>query len=175
MPVVADTKVARNMLGATKDMAVLIVQAKRVRGRARTVYYKSAFLLISSVVEAMTYLLIKKKCRSDPTLISKWQYPTLKKVTELSDKEKLGTIKTLWIAEEMKTDFEPEKADFNSMIAFCKKVGILNSRHCSSLDSIRKKRNNIHLHTAESNSYTFSLIKKSSIILSKLFTVHSEN
>jgi hypothetical protein len=148
----------KHMLQTFDDIAVQVRHAQQVRGRARSGYYRAAILLTSALVEAMLHDFIKNRLKGDPSLIKKVKaFNKSKGVTTLVElpKQTLGTSKELWICE-----VDREKMDkmygFKSMNDYALELGIINKRLYSSLEFVRKKRNEIHLQTIDSSGRNFN-------------------
>ena len=167
MPVVSELEVADNMLAAGKLVRELISKADSLKGRAKAPYYKASYIFLASIVESMLYLLIKLHCDLNDALKDKSSDKKLIKKIRLNSAQ-MGTTKKLWVAEDKKVPFALDKADFYSMINFCRETGILKNRVCESLDIVRKKRNEVHLHTFSHASYTKRMLDTPGRLVSRM-------
>ncbi len=153
----------RNLLNTISDVAVQMAHARAVKGRARSGYYRVAFLLTASMVEAVLHDYIIAMCNHDKDLIKKVRRMRASKGATALIKlhpEKMGTTKELWICE-----IDREKIDklssFSGMNDISLEMGIINKRLYSSLERIRKQRNEIHLQTLENanRKYTKQMVE----------------
>lgn len=55
---------------SVSDISTQLDHANRVRGRARTGYYRVCFFLLASLVELIVYRIVEKKLESDPSAIT---------------------------------------------------------------------------------------------------------
>jgi hypothetical protein len=162
----------KNLKYTIDDVAVQLSHAYSVRGRARSGYYRVAFLLLASMVEATLHAVITQMCANDPELIKKVRRMKQSKGTTTLvklPKKEIGTDKELWICE-----IDREKIDklstFKGMIDISLEMGIITKRLYNSLDKIRIQRNEIHLQTLENanRTYTQQMVERGGKVFSQL-------
>ena len=168
---VTDDQLKRHIVTTLGDVFTLLHMASHYNTRSKTVYYKCAFILLASVVEALVYHFIECHTTQDPTLIQKGDSTKLKSLQELHSSH-TGSSKKLWLAEEviMPATFGDITKDFNKMNDFCKKYLGISERLYKDLNYVRKKRNEIHLQglTTASRSYTKVQINKAGTTMIKM-------
>jgi hypothetical protein len=173
MPTAVDPILVENIKMTLKDVVVQVGHAQNVKGPARTSYYKMGTLLLASSVEAMLHDIIKCAMTNDPNLAKRVQKKDLRKIHPLPSAT-LGTSKSLFVCEEVFEDFRLDKTTLlGSMNTFAKKTGLINKSQFNRIDSIRQKRNEIHLQGRPSTSRSFTLrhIRSTSKILEELANV----
>ena len=148
------------------DVLTLLDAADKVNARARTVYYKSAFILMASVLEVGLYAYVDVQCRQNPKLLknASWKFVPIQK---LDEKIQLHTNE-LYIAERTKTKepLDNVRRDFNSMISFCKEQNLLSKYFCTQLRWAKDKRNEVHLQKTPTHKRSYN--RKMVLRVSKL-------
>ena len=160
---VTDAVLEKNIATTLGDVFRLLNDADKVGTRAKTVYYKCAFLLLASITEALVFDFIKCRTDADPSLIPRADTTTHKHIQHLNSAN-LDTPKRLSIVEEvpLAATFADITKDFNRMNDFCRKHLSIPPKQFRNLDYVRRKRNEIHLQglTSSSRSYTRVQINK---------------
>lgn len=165
---ISDEKLEHHIVTTLGDVFVLVHMASHYNTRARTVYYKCAFILLATVIEALVYHFMECHCNADNNLVSKDNSTELKKLLEIH-KNHTGSDKKLWLAEEVDVEasFKGVTKDFNKMNDFCKAhLGISNKLY-NQLTYVRAKRNEIHLQGLDSKrrSWTKLQINKAGSVM----------
>lgn len=157
---VSDEKLEHHIVTTMSDVFVLLHMAGHYKTRAKTVYYKCAFILLASVVEALLYHYIECNVKADKTLVEKDDKTELKKLLSLDEKH-TGSPKVLWLAEEVdiKGSLKSLTKDFNKMAEFSRHHLPIDNRLTTDLDYIRKKRNEIHLQGLEKKSRSWTKLQ----------------
>lgn len=156
MPGISNTTLNTNVFRSIEDVAALIGHAKQVSGRARSGYYRTGFLLIASIVEAVLYHFIELEIASNPSICSLVKNEKIKKINILNSKM-IGTSKEVWVVESLKINYDHRKSTFNEMIGFCRDTRLLSEYYCDRLDYVRNKRNEIHLQTLNTTSWQYNI------------------
>ncbi len=135
-----------NIKTTFSDVAVQYKHAQSVGTRARTGYYRAAFILLASIVEAMLYRLIEKAIDQDESVVQRQQFERIKKIQKVNSSH-IGTNKTIYICEIYKENFilTPEKSKFSGMNTFCLTSGLIDLQLYKKIDKVVKKRKEIHL------------------------------
>ncbi len=157
---IADERLERNVAVTLGDVFTLLHMASHYKTRAKTVYYKCAFILLASIIEALVYHFIECHCNVDETLVSKED--STKLVGRLNiHHTHTGSSKILWLAEEVKVEagWDDITRDFNNMNNFCKKHLSINHQLYRDLDYVRTKRNEIHLQGLQTTSRSWTKLQ----------------
>lgn len=137
------------------EIAVLLYHAEQVQGKARTTYYRSAVFLSGSIVEAVLYELIRQNIDAQPELKNRKTRSNYRKIHTLP--ERVMSDKRLIICEEEVLPFQLYKqTSFKDMNEFALKASLITSSLFNTLEAIRKKRNEIHLHALSSTQRSFT-------------------
>lgn len=162
-----------NVKHTVKDVFVQINHAQGVKGPARTTYYKVAYILMSTAVEAVLHSIVATAIEADPNLVKLRQKKDLKKIHALPTVE-LDTTKKLFICEEVMEDFKLNKMVLlGGLNAFAKDAGLINASLYRRIDNVRRKRNEIHLQGLSSSkrSYTGRNITSCAKVLRELLDI----
>lgn len=171
---VTDAKLEKNIVTTFGDIFRLLHDATHYKTRAKTVYYKSAFLFLASITEALVFHYIECRCNADSTLISKADTKQLRAIQNFNPSN-TGSTKKLLLAEEVlvPASFGSITENFNRMNEFCKKHLAIDPRLYADLDYVRRKRNEIHLQTlpTTSRSWTKFQINKAGTTMVKMLNL----
>lgn len=158
------------------DASRLMVHANNAQTRAKTVYYKAIYNGLASVIEAILYMIIEKACTQDPTILEHPSKRVDRRIHDLNSSP-LGSTKTLFISErtEEPFTFADVSKQFMDMIKFCRQHDITSKRLYKRIDTIRIKRNHVHLQirTSTSRSYTRAHINSASDTIVELYGIFS--
>lgn len=134
-----------NLLWNTNLFAIQIGHAKLVRGRARSGYYKAAYLQLSSVAEALACILLEKKLSelsAEAIPLDDWKCKNSHMLP--SDITRDGV--SVSICQRYQPRFVlTDKTEFSRINRMCQTLGIITPKLYDKLEDIRKKRNKIHL------------------------------
>lgn len=143
-----------------RTVAVYLGQAGRkdISNVARSAYYRSAIMLICTIVESLVFNLVEKETAKTNGVLEK-----RKKLRELhripsSVFGKDGVV----IAEESEEDIVLRKAHFGDMNDYLKHNHIITNTEFKQLDYVRKERNKLHLQSliAPDTGYTKQKVVK---------------
>lgn len=129
--------------------------SKPLKQRSR--YYKASFFFASAVAESFVFLVIKNYVDKG-NIIDYRSTNTYKPLCNVSGKKfvKEG-IGDIVICEKIKENFEWKKdIDFFSLNNIGDKYKIFNKNLFRKLESIRKKRNNIHIQSLNKKDHRYS-------------------
>jgi hypothetical protein len=171
---VSDEKLEKNIVINFGDIFRLLDDASHVKTRARTVYYKCAFLLIASIIEALVFHFIECRCAVGATLVSRADTTKLKGL-QLLHSSNTGSSKKLLLAEEIPVPatFKGITENFNKMNEFCKKHLSIDAALFADLDYVRRKRNEIHIQSLPSTAHSFTKVQinKAGITMIRMLTM----
>lgn len=168
---ISNTVLARNIDIALTEAIVQISHAEQVGTRARTGYYKVAMLLLASVIEAQLHHLIILHEANDSTIFDGHGKKKLVKIAQLNSAN-LGTTKALFICEEVIESFKLSKHTLlAAMNDFCLANSFIPARLKANIDSVKDKRNELHLQSLRTVSRTFTrdMIDKAGYTVAELF------
>ena len=157
----------KNLKWNLTQISVQSAHAQNVRGRARSGYYKVAFMLAASIVEALEHYLLQKNCQLPMPL----EDIECKEHSLLPYNYTLSTDFMLAICKRIQKKFElKSNTDFVKVNEVCKKLNLVNLSLYKRIDSIREKRNNIHLQGLNvlDRSYTNKQLESVSSVISAL-------
>lgn len=130
----ADT-FAENVKWNLEQVAVQVGHAEKVKGRARSGYYKAAIMLAASIVEALAFKILSKSKLEMP--LGDWQCKNssfLPIFCQSKNKNRLS------VCERIQPIFKLErKTDFKKVNEVCLKLGIFSQKSfCSLLHPLRR-------------------------------------
>jgi len=161
----ADT-FAENVKWNLEQVAVQVGHAEKVKGRARSGYYKAAIMLAASIVEALAFKILSKSKLEMP--LGDWQCKNssfLPIFCQSKNKNRLS------VCERIQPIFKLErKTDFKKVNEVCLKLGIFSQKSFKKIDKIRKLRNKIHIQGLSNldRSYTKKQLEFVSSIMDEL-------
>jgi hypothetical protein len=165
-----------NMEWHIELIAIQIGHARKVKGRARSGYYKIATILAASIVEAMLHGLLIRKLGTDGVIITGEKevyecHPLPKKFYSTTNEDELIIGKRR--LEKIKIARNPDFAVLNTT---CLKENIFSKRLFRKVDSVRKMRNKIHIQglTYVDRSYTKNDIEKTSRVVNHLIGLYNQ-
>ena len=138
---------------------------------AKSSYYRSAIILLCSLIEAITFLVVKNRIPGTTKVVKTTKYYS--PVLNLS-KSALDTSKDLKICEKKEKDLLLENATFGELLIFLKNSTVLDTSEYGLLNSVRIERNKIHMQgvDGQDTGYTKrkfnSLSRALPIIINKL-------
>lgn len=125
--------------------------------KQRSRYYKASFFFASAVVESFVFLIIKKYIDKGNAVEyrSAYKYKPLCIISGREFlKEEIGEVA---ICEKIKENFEwKDGIDFFTLNNIGNKYHIFDKKLFAKLDSIRKKRNNIHIQSLTQKDHKYS-------------------
>ncbi len=150
---------ADNFEWTSEQISLFLLEAKSKPAKRRSGYYKAVFLFLASMVEAIAYFAIKKL--HDEGLMIEHRYVYKNRIIHTLPKEfnyqTPDQDKCLVICEKVKSPFKwDESIDFQSLNEIGKKYKIFTDRFHKKLESIRKKRNRIHMQTLKSKDHKYT-------------------
>lgn len=161
--------IRRNILHTAAEASLQLSHAATVQGRARSGYYKAAFLLTASIIEAILFFSIERMLHQNPRLAKTNITTKLKELHSLPDS--LGSTKRLIICERVEQDYKlTPRSSFSSMILFCFSAQLINGKLHKKLQQICNKRNEIHLQGLQTTHkrYNRALIENAYTALQQL-------
>src|SRR5258708_247859 len=138
----------RKMLHANIEWHIKLVSAQvghanKVKGRARSGYYKTVIILTATIVEAVLHALLVKKLGANGTIVTgDYEYNN---AHLLPDKFNNGTDELVIARRHQKVLKMAKNPDFSAMNIACFKENIVNKRLHKKVDRVRKIRNRIHI------------------------------
>ena len=160
MPPTGDTDTLRATINWHIELiAVQISHAQKVKGRARSGYYKMATILGATITEGLVHAILKKKLGAD-AIIS-----TGKKITYECQPlpKKFSTGDELVIGRRKDEKIELKKnPDFSILNNTCLREGFFTERVFNKVEKVRKMRNKIHLQGLShiDRSYTLNNVRE---------------
>jgi len=152
-------------------IAIQVRHAEKVKGRARSGYYKLATLLIASIVEAIVHALLVRKLGIDG-VISTGDYETY----ECSPlPKKFCPQDDLVICKRRKEEIKLRKnPDFAILNHTCLKEQLFSKSFLNKVESVRKIRNKIHIQGLGhiDRSYTKNSVEKLSEVMNNLLNLY---
>lgn len=152
-------------------IAVQFRHAEKVKGRARSGYYKLATLLAASIVEAVVHALLVRKLGEDGVIATD-EYETY----ECSSlPKKFCPQEELAICKKRKKEFKLKKnPDFAILNLACLRENLLSPRLFKEIESIRTVRNKIHIQGLDyiDRSYTKNKVGKLSEVMDNLLDLY---
>lgn len=123
-------------------VAIQISHAKKVKGRAKSGYYKMATILGATIVEGLTHAILQKKLGIDGVIVTgkKIPYECYSLPKNFSEKEELAICKRK--EEKLELRKNPDFAVLNNS---CLREKIFSKRVFNRVEDVRKIRNKIHL------------------------------
>lgn len=125
--------------------------------KQRSRYYKASFFFASAVAESFVFLVIKNYVDKGNTVDYR-PTNTYKPLCNISGKKFVKDgIGEIVICEKVKENFEWKKdIDFFTLNNIGNKYNIFNKNLFKKLESIRKKRNNIHIQSLNKKDHRYS-------------------
>jgi hypothetical protein len=157
----------KNIQWNLEQVSVQSVLARKVKGRARSGYYKAAIIIASSVVEALAYKILSR----ENTERMPWEDWKCIKSNHLSPRYKSEDGNILSICERIKPRFRLEKyTDFKKVNEVCFKLEIFSKRFFRKIEKIRELRNKIHIQGLDNidRSYTRNELEYISSVINNL-------
>lgn len=158
----------------TRRLTAIAVQLGHARNPkintvAKSSYYRSATLLLHTIIEGAVYQLVKKHAAPSHNLEKIKEH---KKLHEI-DKSVFGTTEDVYICEKVVKDLhiDDNGVTFAKLNLYLKHKGIITSTQYRNLESIRKERNKLHLQglTTSDTGYTKKKFSKATKTLDFLF------
>jgi len=152
-------------------IAVQIRHAEKVKGRARSGYYKLATLLVASIVEAVVHALLIRKLGIDG-VISTGDYETYE--CSLLPKT-FCPQEDLVICKRRSENIQMRKnPDFAVLNRACLKEKLLSEKLFKKVESVRKIRNKIHIQGLDyiDRSYTKNNLVKLADVMNSLLSLY---
>lgn len=112
-----------------------------VSTKAKSSYYRSAIILLCSLIEAVTFLVVRKNVPASKVIKTTKYYNPVQGLSEHA----LGTQKKLHICECKYKDLKIEDATFGELLIFLKNKTVLSTTEYKLLNSVRIERNKIHM------------------------------
>lgn len=170
----SDGVLRKNVSWAIDDVVAQITLAERVRGRARTTYYKAAILQAAAIVEALLHDYLKTICTQQPQLLNHvTRFKTSREATSLVQlpAATLGTTKELWVCEIKRSQID-RMSSFKDMNDLALEIGVISQRLYGSLEYVRNKRNEIHLQTLSTTQrrYNNQILERVSGVMLQILT-----
>lgn len=152
-------------------------EEKGISNVAKSAYYRSATMLICTIVEGMVYQLVKEYTETNENIIS--NIGELKKLHQIP--KNIFNQENIFICKENQKDIyiNDNGVTFEKLNIFLKKKKIINTDEFKKLDYVRKERNKLHLQglSIRDTGYTKSKFRKISIpadfLTRKLQTSHN--
>ena len=155
-------------------IAIQINHAKKVKGRAKSGYYKLATILGASIVECVVHALLVNRLGNSGVIYTggKIAYECQQLPKNFNDKHELAICKRKPETLELK-----KNPDFAVLNNACLKEEIFSKRIFNKVDVIRKNRNKIHLQGLKhiDRSYTIADIEKVSATISVLLDLYNKS
>ena len=147
-------------------------EATGVGNVAKSSYYRSAIILLCTVVEGMVYELVKKHTSSPRHVISKAiKYIEKYKISSI-DRASNFNFENLFICEKLENEIsiDGKGADFGKFNLHLKNHHIISESEYKTLDWVRNERNKLHLQglNTPDTGYTKTKIEKIGKIISFL-------
>lgn len=155
---------SRRITAAT--VQVLHADKKGVSNTAKSSYYRAATILLCTIIEGLTYQLVKKHIGRPPYVIdTKNEYIVKQKIS--TDISKTG--KSFIICEKISKNIniDDNHVGFGRLNVYLKNKGIISEKQFTKLDYIRKERNKLHVQglTVKDIGYTKKKINSISLAL----------
>ena len=118
-------------------------QKKGISNVAKSAYYRSATVLICTIVEGMVYQLVKEHTKAKGNIIGNKR--ELKKLHQIP--ETIFERKDIFISKESQKDIyiDDKGVTFDKLNKFLKKSKVVTPDEFKKLDYVRKDRNKLHL------------------------------
>lgn len=150
------------------QIAIQVRHATKVRGRARSGYYKVAILLAATVVEALAHSILKSKLDGGARLPpGGWECYESHDLPASHQ----PTGHRLSICKRRQLPFQlTNKTDFIRVNEACRDLGVFSGAFFKKVDRVRTMRNRIHLQSLNrvDSSYTKSQLDSVGYVVSKL-------
>ena len=162
-----DETFKKNIQWNLELIAVQVGHAEHVKGRARSGYYKTAIVLGSSIVEALSYRVLEKNNTLEMPL-EDWE---CRNSQFLSESFKSTNGSRLSICERAQKNFSLTKfTEFKKVNEVCFKLNLFSKGFFKKIEKIRTLRNKIHLQGLKfiDRSYTKSELEFISSVMNEL-------
>ena len=157
----------KNVSWNLEQIAVQVGHAEKVKGRARSGYYKAAIILAASIVEALAYKILESNS-SLPMPLEDWKCVNS---IFLPNKFRSDNGERLSICERKRCKFELNKqTDFKKVNEVCFSLKIFSKKLFSKIENVRKLRNKIHIQGLSNldRSYTKKELEIVSSVMNEL-------
>jgi hypothetical protein len=132
----------KNVKWNLEQIAVQVGHAERVKGRARSGYYKAAIVIAASIVEALAYKILEKNKILEMPL-EDWE---CKNSHLLPENFVVSSGSRLSICERIQQKFLLTKfTDFKKVNEICLKLKLFSKKFFNKIEKVRKLRNKIHI------------------------------
>lgn len=135
-------------------------KAKGITNAAKSSYYRSASILLATVVEGMVYELVKKHTTSPHTVGDTLDHKERHRISA----HVFSTTGDLTICEKVKRNIliDDEGVGFGKLNVFLKNKKLITQAEYRLLDWVRKERNRVHLQglNTSDTGYTKAKIEK---------------
>ncbi|XOA43047.1 MAG: hypothetical protein ACKKMO_01065 [Candidatus Nealsonbacteria bacterium] len=135
-------------------------QKRGISNVAKSAYYRSATVLICTIVEGMVYQLVKEHTKSRGNIIGNRK--ELKRLHQIP--ETVFKCKDVFMCKENQKDIhiDDKGVTFDKLNIFLKKNKIVTAKEFRVLDYVRRERNKLHLQglNARDIGYTANRINK---------------
>ena len=146
-------------------------ETRGVSNIARSAYYRSATILVCTIIEGMVYELAKKHTLHNGHIVGK--VVEHKQLHKISSKI-FNTPEELYICQKKTKDLhiDDHGVDFGKLNVFLKNEKVVTVRQYRALESVRKERNRIHLQGLQTpdTGYTRAKVQTISGPISFLLT-----
>lgn len=156
----------QNVRWNIEQIAVQFGHAQKVKGRARSGYYKTAIILTASVVEALAFKILSKSTIEMPLM--DWQCKNSALLSEFYQ-SKNGC--KLSLCERFRPVFKLERnTDFKKVNEVCLKLKIFSKKFFEKIEKVRELRNKIHIQGLNNidRSYTKKELEFVSSVMNEL-------
>lgn len=134
---------------------LLALTETKVSNSVKSSYYRSAILLISSIVEGLVFELVRQSTRDNGHVL--WQTKDHQKRHEIPASV-FGTARSLMICEPTPKDVKitDNGVDFGKLNLYAKNKGLVSEKEYKMLNKVRLERNRVHLQlmTTPDTGYT---------------------
>lgn len=150
-----------------EQIAVQVGHAERVKGRARSGYYKAAIIITASIVEALAYSILEKN-KTFKMPAEDWECRNSHLLPETFTSSRGSRLS---ICERIQQKFSLTKfTDFKKVNEVCFKLKFFSKKLFAKIEKVRKLRNKIHIQGLDSidRSYTKKELEFISSVMNEL-------
>ncbi|MCE9585062.1 hypothetical protein K8Q94_00350 [Candidatus Nomurabacteria bacterium] len=155
-------------------IAIQISHAKKVKGRARSGYYKMATILGATIVEGLVHAILQNKLGIDGVIFTgkKISYDCCELPKRFSEKEQLAICKRKDEKIELK-----KNPDFAVLNNTCLKERLFSKEVFNRVEDVRKTRNKIHIQGLDhiDRSYTNNNVEKIAKTVNRLVDLYNRS
>lgn len=158
----------QNVRWNLEQIAVQVGHAEKVKGRARSGYYKAAIILAASVVEALAFRILSKSSLNMP--LGDWQCKNSSFLPTFCQSKNGNRLS---VCERVQPTFKLERnTDFKKVNEVCFKIKVFSKNFFEKIEKVRNLRNKIHIQGLSNldRSYTKKELEFVSSVVNELLS-----